>query len=138
MYKNFNRVVKMEPRITPSDFKSKFLKWMNANDPENNHDWDEMAISQSWCGQMFQMFEYLRLVRTVFSKFRFFTLEHERKMTRKFQDILFCFFDWISSTSSWFSNWLIRIHVRIANLKIKIKNNWIYDLFWKQFYGFTK
>ena len=49
------------------------------------NDWDEMEISKGWCGQMFQMFEYLRVVRTVTSKFRFFTLENGQKFQDRFK-----------------------------------------------------
>lgn len=58
---------------------------MNAHGPENINDWDEMEISKGWCGQMFQMFEYLRVVRTVTSKFRFFTLEIGQKFQDRFE-----------------------------------------------------
>ena len=38
---------------------------------------------------MFQMFEYLRVVRTVTSKFRFFTLENGHKFQGRFEDTRF-------------------------------------------------
>ena len=44
---------------------------------------------RGWCGQMFQMFEYLRVVRTVTSKFRFFTLENGQKFQNRFEDTRF-------------------------------------------------